>query len=136
YANVSAGTGATAAIGFVTCSTVQQTSLGCPTASHVTIVGVPNASNLMVPFPASGTITNTDASTTATISARTAIPVNMQVGVMVAKFDTTTRCSINIRLNEITGFAVQNIGGIQDSGGVPDNTVVSLGSGTCILNDV
>lgn len=132
FANVQIGTGTTAANGYIGCSTSVTTSTGCPTANHITVIGTANAAGLMVPFPASGTITNTDTSATATISARAAIIEGMKVGVMAAKFDTSATCSIKISDNDISGYSVQPIGGIQDSAGKPDDTIVALGSGSCV----
>lgn len=131
---VTIGSGNTQATARITCSTSVTTSTGCPTANHITVQLTVNPAGLIVPIPASGTLTDSTSSATATISAAAAIKNNQQVSFMLSKDDTATTCSITAKNNTPYGYAVQAYGGIHQSGAVPDGTIYALGSGTCVSN--
>lgn len=132
---VHVGTGATSATGIIVCSNF---AVGCPTANHVMVATTVNGSGFRVNFPTSGTLVDDTSSASSAISAATGLAETMLVGISAAKFDTTPSCSILIQDNHITGTTgtfggnPAPIAGMQDSGGVPDGTVVALGPGTCV----
>lgn len=122
---VTTGTGATQAAGMVTCSTSIQTSNNCAT-NHYVISGILNSTGLMVAFPSSGTITDSTSGATATISANTAYPQNMQYGMLANNADTGVG-SIKFLNNDIRGAQQALYGGINGS-----TISGTIGAGTII----
>lgn len=130
---VTAGSGSTQSVGVITCMPAPVTpsinSVGCPTALNPVISIRSNGSGLLVPFPSSGTLTDTVTSATATISASAITNNNMRVAIMT-NTDTSGFCSQEFTNNTFGSYAVQPYGSA--SGSPPSTTINALGSGICI----
>lgn len=107
FDSVTMGSGATQSAGMVVCvpaATLPGTnSSGCPTANHIVVSLKPNATGLQVPFPSSGTITDTTTSSTATVSAVTVSLLQQQVAIAVT-VDNSGFCNQYVNNNQITTF--------------------------------
>lgn len=129
---VTIGSGATLAKGRIVCSTSVTTNSKCPLANHIVVQLQANASNILVPIPATGTLTDSTTSATSAISASALTPNHEQVGVMMSAADIATTCSLASLTNNIAGYAVQPIGGLKMSSGFPDGAIYALGTGSCV----
>lgn len=131
FDEVHIGSGATDATGYVGClGTI--TNLGC-LLGHVMIIGEANAAGLMVPFPASGTLTDITGGGAATITARTAHPAYLHVGIMLPHGEQSTSCSVLADNNKLWGYSTRAYSGVTNAGGVPDgNDTQTIGDGVCI----
>lgn len=117
FDSVTMGSGATQSAGMVVCipaTTLPGTnSSGCPTTNHIVVSLKPNATGLQVPFPSSGTITDTTTSSTATVSAVTVSLLQQQVGI-ATNVDNSGFCNTQINNNGVltwVQFAVAQYNG-------------------------